>query len=216
MDEALRVREFWFSKAWTGPLPTLGDGGTRGQALARRALLWFGSDSPAMRQRDELIRQTFSDLLERAAQGELAGWADSPRRRLSLIILLDQFPRQIHRGTARAFEYDTQALGLTLSGMQSAADAALNVVERIFFYMPLQHAEATEVQDESVAAFTRLVGEAPLELRATFEDALESAVAHRELIRRFGRFPHRNRILGRDSTPEEGAWLQENPSAFGQ
>src|SRR5581483_1461526 len=108
MDEALRVREFWFSKAWTGPLPTLGDAATRGHALARRALLWFGSDSTALHQRDELIRRTFSDLLERAVQGELAAWADSPRRRLSLIILLDQFPRHMFRGTPRAFEYDAQ------------------------------------------------------------------------------------------------------------
>ncbi|HEY3786583.1 MAG TPA: DUF924 family protein [Steroidobacteraceae bacterium] len=216
MDEALKIREFWFSKAWTGPLPSLGDAATRGNALARRATLWFGSHSPSQPQRDELIRVEFSDLLDRAARGELAGWADSPRRRLSLIILLDQFSRQIHRGTARAFACDTQALGLALSGMQSAADAALNVVERIFFYMPLQHAEQSEVQDESVAAFTRLLGEAPMELRATFEDSLESAHKHRELVRHFGRFPHRNAILGRSSTPEEAAWLQENPSAFGQ
>lgn len=216
MDEALRVREFWFSKAWTGPLPELGDATTRAQALARRAGLWFGAHSPAQRQRDELIRKEFSELLERAARGEFASWADSPRRSLSLIILFDQFSRQIWRGTARAFEYDTQALALTLSGMQSAADAALNVVERIFFYMPLQHAEQSEVQDESVAAFTRLLAETPMELRATFEESLESAQAHRELIQRFGRFPHRNAILRRSSTPEEAAWLQENPSGFGQ
>lgn len=215
MDEALRIREFWFSKAWTGPLPALGDAATRGQALARRAAIWFEAGSPARAQRDEQIRRAFTGLLERAAAGQLTSWADSPRRRLSLIILLDQFPRQIHRNTARAFANDTQALGLTLSGMQSAADAALNVVERIFFYMPLQHAELPEVQDESVAAFARLRQEAPTELSATFEASLESAQRHRELIQRFGRFPHRNAILGRDSTAEESAWLKDNPLAFG-
>src|SRR5581483_8888669 len=123
MDAALRIREFWFGKAWTGPLPGAGEAATRAQALKRRAALWFDSGSPGRSQRDEQLRRAFSGLLERAAAGELASWADSPRRRLSLIILLDQFPRQIHRGTAQAFACDTQALGLTLSGMQSAADA---------------------------------------------------------------------------------------------
>ena len=155
-------------------------------------------------------------MIERAARGELASWADSPRRRLSLLILLDQFPRNIYRGTARAFAYDSQALGLALSGMQSAADGALDVVERIFFYMPLQHAEAREVQDESVAAYRRLLTEAPPELRGAFESALQSAQLHRSLIEQFGRFPHRNRALGRSATPAEETWLREHPRSLGQ
>lgn len=216
MDEALKVREFWFGKPWTGSLPSQGDPASRAQSLRRRASLWFESDPQLVRQRDELIRSEFLDLVERAARGVLDGWADSPRRRLSLIILLDQFPRQIYRGTARAFAYDEQALGLALSGMQSAADGALNVVERIVFYLPLQHAESLEVQDESVAAYKRLVTETPAELRATMESALESAQEHRELIRRFGRFPHRNDLLGRSNTPEEEAYLKGNPQSFGQ
>jgi uncharacterized protein (DUF924 family) len=93
--------------------------------------------------------------------------------------------------------------------MQSAADGALDVVERIFFYMPLQHCEAREVQDESVAAYRQLTIEAPQELRSVFEDALESAQKHRSIIERFGRFPHRNRVLGRPDTPQEEMWLQE-------
>jgi uncharacterized protein (DUF924 family) len=210
------VREFWFGKPLTGPLQDQGEAASRALALKRRASLWFESNPQLMGQQDELIRSRFQDLVERAGRGELAGWADSPRRRLSLIILLDQFPRQIYRGTAQAFAHDSQALGLTLSGMQSAADGALNVVERIFFYMPLQHAESTEVQDESVSAYKRLVAESPAELRSTFEEALQFAEEHRELIRQFGRFPHRNQVLGRDSTAEEHAYLKKNSEAFGQ
>ena len=158
----------------------------------------------------------FGALLERAARGELDAWADGPRRRLSLVILLDQFPRHIFRGTARAFDYDAQALGLTLSGMQSAADAALGVVERIFFYMPLQHAEVTEVQEESVAAYRRLLTEAPGELRPVFAGALRSAENHRAIVEKFGRFPHRNRLLQRPNTPAEDAWLRRGGESFGQ
>ncbi len=205
MDEARAVRAFWF-----GGLPLTAD------ALERRVCFWFGGDAAALERRDALIRSRFGALLERAATGELSSWADGPRRRLSLIVLLDQFPRHIFRGTARAFAHDGQALPLTLSGMQSAADAALDVVERIFFYMPMQHAESREVQDESVAAYRRLRTEAPPELYATFDACLRSAENHRLIIERFGRFPHRNRLLGRAATPPELEWLRAGGESFGQ
>jgi uncharacterized protein (DUF924 family) len=206
MDEARSVRDFWF-----GRLPLSAD------ALNRRIRFWFGDESSALRQRrDEHIHARFAALLERAAAGELDAWADGPRRRLSLVILLDQFPRHMFRGTPRAYAHDAQALGLALSGMQSAADAALHAVERIFFYMPLEHAESREVQEESVAAYRRLLAEAPQELRAPFAAALRSAENHRRVIERFGRFPHRNRVLGRDSTPQELDWLRAGGASFGQ
>ena len=206
MDEARSVRDFWFGK-----LPLSAEG------FRRRMLFWFADESSAMRQRrDEHIRARFGALVERAALGELAIWADGPRRRLSLVLLLDQFPRNMFCGTARAFATDAQALALTLSGMQSAADAALEVVERIFFYMPLQHAESMEVQDESVGAFKRLVADSPGELRATFEASLQSAEDHRDIVRQFGRFPHRNRLLGRNTTLEEAAFLKKHPGKFQQ
>jgi uncharacterized protein (DUF924 family) len=216
MDDALRVREFWFGQSLTGALRGQGDLASQAVALQRRARVWFETNPQLVGQQNELIRSQFQELVERAGRGELAGWADSPRRRLSLIILLDQFPRQIYRGTPQAFAYDPEALGLTLSGLQSAADAALNLIERLFFYMPLQHTEATEVQDESVSAFRRLVAESPAQLRSTFEEALAWAQNHRSLIRQFGRFPHRNAILGRESTPEEVAYLRKDGAAFGQ
>ena len=202
MDEARTVREFWF-----GELPLTAE------QLGRRMEFWFGK---ANAERDAQIRARFGTLLERAAGGALAAWADGPHRRLSLIILLDQFPRHVFRGTARAFACDGQALALTLSGMQSAADAALDPVERIFFYMPLQHAESREAQDESLAAFRRLLGEAPPELQAIFADSLAWAGKHRAIIERFGRFPHRNALLGRASTPAEEEWLRQGGESFGQ
>jgi len=205
MDEARGIRDFWF-----GRLPLSPEG------LDRRLRFWFAGGTQQQQQRDAHIRDRFGGLLERAAAGELAAWADGPRRRLSLIILLDQFPRHIYRGEVRAFAFDAQALSLTLSGMQSAADAALDVAERIFFYMPLQHAESREVQDESVAAYRRLLGEAPQELRRAFAAALRSAENHRSIIERFGRFPHRNRVLARVSTAEETRWLESGGRSFGQ
>ena len=206
MDEARKIRDFWFGKL---PLSA--------GALDQRMRFWFGVEPSELRQRrDEQIRVHFGAVFEKAISGALASWADGPRRRLSLILLLDQFPRNMFRGSARAFAYDAHALGLTASGMQSAADAALDVVERLFFYMPLQHAENSEAQEESVAAYRRLLGEVPPQLSGIFESALRSAENHRQLIARFGRFPHRNAILGRDSTPEELQFLVECEHRFGQ
>ena len=204
MDDARKVRDFWFGKM---PLSA--------EQLPRRVKLWFGDVTEETRQQvDEALRSRFGSLVERAIAGDLAQWADGPRRRLSLILLLDQFPRNIYRGTAQAFAGDEQALQLALTGMQSVADAALNVVERIFFYLPLQHAESLEVQEESVAAYKRLLGEAPAELHGVFADCVGYAERHREVIRRFGRFPHRNAVLGRAGTAEEEAWLREGGETF--
>jgi uncharacterized protein (DUF924 family) len=184
MDEAKEVREFWF---------------------AQGSEQWFG---PVL---DDEIRTRFGALTERAAAGLLDHWADSPRRRLSLIILLDQFPRNLYRGSEKAFAQDDRALALTLTGMQSGADAALGPVERIFFLMPLQHAESLQAQEESVAAYRRLLDDAPADDIDLFTQSLESAEAHRAVIERFGRFPHRNTALGRESTAEEAAFIAETP-----
>jgi uncharacterized protein (DUF924 family) len=206
MDDARRVREFWFGKLPLGR-----------EALTERMQLWFaGEQSPAQVQAcDAALRSEFAQRVEAALRGELASWADGPRRRLSLIILLDQFPRNIFRGRARAFAGDEQAVGLALSGMQSGADAALDPVERIFFYMPLQHCESIDVQEESVAAYRRLLREAPPALTEFFAETLQHAEAHAAIVRRFGRFPHRNRVLRRVSTAEEITYLREAQS-FGQ
>ncbi len=193
IDRARELREFWF-----GRLPLTAP------RLAERMQYWFGGDEPEeQRARDRELSARFERLVLEAAEGKLNAWADSPRRRLSLILLLDQLPRNLYRDSPRAFATDDRALALALSGIQSGGDAALDVVERIFFYMPLQHAESLEAQDESVAAYRRLLEETPPELHASLANVLEHAAAHRSVIERFGRFPHRNRVLGRTTTPEE-------------
>jgi uncharacterized protein (DUF924 family) len=204
---AFDVLNFWF-----GPRPyTLAQ-------VQQHMRLWFGEPAaPELTpQTDELVRERFSELTRAAAAGSLSAWEAGPRRRLALILLLDQFPRNIFRGTARAFAQDRLALSLTLSGMQFGADATLDPVERIFFYMPLMHAEDPDVQEEAIAAFRRLCGEARPEMLAIFEANLASAVEHRDIIARFGRFPHRNRSLGRETTADEASWLTTHGKGFGQ
>ena len=192
------VLHFWF-----GPRPYTE------ASVRQHSRIWFGAHAAPelIPQADELIRDRFADTMHAAESGELAGWESSPRRRLALIVLLDQFSRHFYRGTAQAYATDHEALSLSLSGMLYGADAALDPLERIFFYMPLQHAESLDVQDESVAAFRRLLDEAPVELQSTFREALVAAAEHRDVIARFARFPGRNEALGRKSTAEEADWL---------
>lgn len=206
-ERAQQVLQFWF-----GPKPY-------GAAqVAVRSRLWFGDPSaPELTpQTDELIQSRFGALMDAAARGRLSAWEVSPRRRLALLLLLDQFPRNVYRSTPAAFAQDGKALSLAVSGMQFGADAALDPLERLFFYMPLMHAESLDVQEESVAAFRRLLHEAVPELRAYFEDCLRYAVLHHDLIARFGRFPHRNHLLGRSDTAAEAEWLANEGESFGQ
>jgi uncharacterized protein (DUF924 family) len=206
-SSAFEVLNFWFgSRPYTAA------------QVQQHSRLWFGeAHAPELTpQTDELVRERFGDLTQAAATGGLSAWEAGPRRRLALILLLDQFSRNIYRGTPRAFAQDSQALALTLNGMQLGADATLEPVERIFFYMPLMHAENLDVQEEGVAAFRRLRAEAPDELQNVFDASLDSAVEHRDLIARFSRFPHRNRVLERQSTAEERRWLASRLHSFGQ
>jgi uncharacterized protein (DUF924 family) len=184
--------------------------------LAERNTFWFGGDgAQAAAARDADIRAKLEPMLERASRGEFASWAASPKRRLALILLFDQVPRNAYRGTAAAFAFDREALALSVEGLQLAADAALEPWERLFFYLPLEHAESMEAQDAALAAFTRNAAEAPPELREWCQGLVVYANKHRDLIAMFGRFPHRNQALGREDTPQEKAWLAEHPNYFG-
>lgn len=185
---------------------------------ANRIRLWFGGDdAPEIRAvRDEDMARRFSQLTRQAAVGELDHWAGSPHRLLALILLLDQIPRNIHRGTARAFQQDAKALALAQDGMRTGADSALTPIQRVFLYMPLQHSESPDVQEESVAAFRRLLAEAPPEHHAVFEGCLNFAELHKRIIDRFGRFPHRNHVLARRSTEAEVQYLAREAETFGQ
>jgi uncharacterized protein (DUF924 family) len=176
-----------------------------------RMQLWFGSRDEPVTLRDERdsdLDKRFRPLVEAAAAGELDHWAASPHRRLALILLLDQFPRQVYRGQAQAFAQDEKALSLTLYGLQAGADAALAPIERLFFYLPLQHAESLAMQEESVAAFRRLLAEAPPAQHGLFDGTLQHALQHQGVIQRFGRFPQRNTALHRSSSAAELAYLR--------
>jgi uncharacterized protein (DUF924 family) len=206
MERANEVVEYWFG---VGPFDAA--------RLQERSTFWFGGDgAAATAARDAEIRERLEPLLERAARGELASWASTPKRRLALIILLDQVPRNAYRGTAAAFAFDREALALAAEGLQVAADAALDPIERLFFYLPLEHAESMEAQEAAVAAYERLVREAPPELKQFCAYAADFARRHRDIIAKFGRFPHRNAVLGRESTPAEREWLAKGGENFGQ
>jgi uncharacterized protein (DUF924 family) len=197
-QRAQEVLDFWF-----GPDPLAAVN------LPARLQLWFGNedDPDLIAERDAAIASRFGNLIEAAAAGGLDHWSGSPHRLLALILLLDQFPRHAYRGRALAFSRDRKAMMLVLDGMQTGADAALSPVQRLFFYLPLQHAESPEIQEESMAAYRRLAMDAPKAQRPLFENVLQFADEHRQVIQRFGRFPHRNGALSRRNTPEEEQYL---------
>lgn len=153
---------------------------------------------------DSAIRRRFGALVERLGQAAPQAWLDDPRAVLAAVIVLDQFPRNIHRGDPRAFAHDAEALALTKLALERGHDRGLSQKERQFLYMPLMHSEALEDQRRCVALFETL-GDA---------DALDFARRHLAIIERFGRFPHRNAALGRASSAEEAAFLQEPGSGF--
>ncbi len=196
------VLDFWF-----GPDPLAP------KHLPHRLVLWFGDglDARDRIHQDRALVLAFGPLIRAAAEGELDHWGDSPRRLLALLLLLDQFPRHAFRGRARAFAHDHRAMALVLDGLATGADAALAPVERLFFYLPLQHAESADVQEESVGAYRRLAADAGDAGKGLFTRALESAEAHREVIGRFGRFPQRNAALGRTDTEEESVYIKKAP-----
>ena len=179
--------------------------------IDRRLDIWFGED-PLF---DHECKKLFADDVEAASQGQLDHWAEDSRGRLALILLLDQFRRNIYRGTADAFAKDKAALKLCVEGAMTKKTTGLTPIQQAFFYMPLQHAESRKVQARSVALFRRLAEAVSPTYRETFETIAQFAELHHDIIEQFGRFPHRNQLLGRDNTPEEDEYLADAPG-FGQ
>lgn len=164
---------------------------------------WFqGSDAV-----DEAIAARFAGPVAAARSGQLDDWADTPRGLLALVILLDQFTRNIHRGTGEAYASDAKAQQLTLRALERGDLAHLTLCERQFLLMPLMHAEDRALQRQSVALFEQLAKDA--------QGPLDFARHHAEIIERFGRFPYRNQELGRETTDEERAWIAEHGNPFG-
>jgi len=179
-----------------------------GFASEDRNRLWWAGGA----ETDRAVASLFGRQVREALNGHLDHWAEHPRGRLALIILLDQFTRMIYRGEAEAFAGDRRALELCQSGLDMQHDRVLELVERTFFYMPLEHAESMDAQNMSIECFSTLLAEAPVHYRQRLQNSLDFAHQHRDLIVSFGRFPHRNRALQRSSTPEELAWLNSSHS----
>lgn len=179
---------------------------------------WFGDDPGAVRSEwfrkdpafDEQIRQRFGALVDQALAGQLpAAWQADTAARLATLLLLDQFTRNLFRDQARAFAGDAQARALAAALVDSGEDRSLVPVQRWFVYLPFEHAEDLALQQRSVALFQALADE-----DAALAGALDYAERHRDVVQRFGRFPHRNAALGRATTAEEAAFLQQPGSRF--
>ena len=203
-DDQLRIDailSFWFKEqALSAP------------QIDRRMEIWFSED-PIF---DHEIEKEFADEVAKASKGELDHWADSPLGRLALIILIDQFRRNIHRGTAKAFSKDRLALKLCVQGAMEKKDQGLTPIQKVFFYMPLQHAESRKVQAKSVELYSRLAESVSPTLRETFMTVAQFAELHKDIVDQFGRFPHRNKLLNRENTREENQYLAGDSPDFGQ
>ncbi|MBW4046387.1 MAG: DUF924 domain-containing protein [Proteobacteria bacterium] len=171
---------------------------------------WFGKDAAL----DAEIRNRFKSLCDRAAGRALTDWERTPQGRLALIVLLDQCPRNMFRATRQAFAADCLALKEAQAMVDTADDLRLHAIERVFVYLPFEHAEDGAAQQRSVSLFTALRNAVPESERSLFDNFLGYAVRHHDVIASFGRFPHRNAALGRPSTPQEVAFLQQPGSGF--
>ena len=193
------ILQFWF-----------GDVDELGRSDIQHSRRWFMKDEAFDRAIADRFGETYADV--RAGLRE--AWLDDPRGRVAYVIVLDQFARNMFRGTARMFEGDRQALAAAVEGVARHDDAALTVNERSFLYMPYMHSEELAMQERSVALFEELAATAPSELRGSLVAAVQYAKKHHDIIARFGRFPHRNTLLGRESTPAEQAFLAQPDSGF--
>lgn len=167
--------------------------------------IWFAVTPEIDRQ----MRNRFSQDVMNAERGEYNSWRETPRGRLALILLLDQFPRHIYRNKPQSFMLDRMAQALVMEGIQKGDDKQLYPIERAFFYLPLEHSEDLNLQNLSVASYRQLFLDSPEPIRIQMQDFLQSAMMHQQQIARFGRFPHRNAVLGRTSTPEETVFLMQ-------
>lgn len=189
---------------WFGPA------GAAAQSAAEKHQLWFGKRD----EQDAEARERFGVLVEQALAGELQGWSGEPRGWLAHVLLLDQLPRMIHRDTPLAFAGDARARELAEEGITLGWDRELSPLQRVFIYLVLEHAENPLQQARAVQLFGELAEGAGDGERELFAGFLDYARRHQQVIQRFGRFPHRNEILGRVSTADELRFLAEPGSRF--
>ena len=200
MNTIESVYDFWFGDC------------ANDLAAGNRNALWFmGGDAV-----DQAIREQFEPLVLQACARQLDHWKQTARGSVALIVLLDQFPLNIYRGDARAYTSEQHSVEVCLEGIAHGQDRSLSFYERLFFYLPLEHSESSEHQRLSLQHFTALRDQAPPQCRDEAEAALTFAIDHKAIIDRFGRYPHRNKALGRVPTEEECTWLAGGGATFGQ
>ncbi|MCY1285537.1 hypothetical protein D9M68_405470 [compost metagenome] len=187
-----------------------GSANSAAEVAAQRHGLWFGKRT----RQDAEARERFGALVEQALAGGLGDWTATAEGWLALILLLDQLPRMIHRDSPRAFGGDARARALVAEGLAQGRERALAPIRQVFVYLVLEHAEDLASQELSVARARALVDAALPAERGLFADFLDYAERHRQVIARFGRFPHRNATLGRASTADELTYLQEPGAGF--
>lgn len=197
---AREVVRFWFADATANI-----------EAAKTRAKVWFTAD-PAF---DAEIARRFGDLPARALAGALDHWACDPTGALARILVLDQFPRNLYRGSAQAFAFDAKAAAAASAAVDLQFDAKLHPLMAAFVYLPFEHAEDPALQARSVRCYEALERRAPSGLEAMFASFTDYARRHAVIIDRFGRFPHRNALLGRASSAEEIAYLEGGGERFG-
>ncbi len=189
------VLEFWFSGAQLGK-----------EQMDR----WWKKN----REVDEIILNRYSRLVVDVASGLHKDWAQTPKGRLAAILCMDQFPRNMYRDSGDAFQYDSLARDLVLKGLETGQDLSLGTLEKSFFIMPLMHDENLENQKKCVDYFSMLVSESSGAIKTYMANSHQFAIRHERIIRKFGRFPHRNNLLSRDSTESERLFLLEPGSSF--
>lgn len=199
--EISEVLRFWFGDLREGKLPD----------KEKQTTWWMKSE-----EFDDLVRQRFEKYVLLAEKGELSHWFETPLGTVAFIVVVDQFPRNIYRDTPEAFSRDALALRACLEGVEKGFDKDLHPIHRTFFYLPLMHSEDLEVQSLSVEKYSALENEyiQHPEIRETLSCSTNFAGRHFDIIKRFGRYPHRNAALGRESTPEETEFLKEPGSSF--
>ncbi|MCH8620794.1 DUF924 family protein [Undibacterium sp. TS12] len=199
MEDKNSVLEFWFGSD-ADDMVTAGT----------QSRLWWSKDESI----DADIKKRFASWSDAAISGKLKDWQGDAAGQLALIILCDQFPRNMYRNTPQAFAFDAAAREFCKAGLASGLDQQLRPIQRVFFYLPLEHSESLADQDRAVALYEALRTAVSTGQGETFEGFYRFAIKHREVIQRFGRFPHRNSILGRQSTAEELQFLSGPGSSF--
>jgi uncharacterized protein (DUF924 family) len=187
MTQVDEILDFWFAQG-------------QDATYAQRRKVWF-TKNPSF---DQAIRTRFQADYELAATGELVDWQNTAQGCLALILLLDQFPRNMFRGEAQSFATDSQALAVAQQAIAQGFDQELPPIQRMFIYLPFEHSERLEHQHQAVQGMQAL----------QIKDVTDYALKHQAVIARFGRFPHRNKILGRSNTPEEEEFLKQPGSSF--